>query len=182
MTLEELAKARGSTYKPFPPKNAYFTFDFSNYRQPTADNIYSAIKQTVEQMLNPPIKNLGTKGIAKAGSQIKKWENRFTDQDFRMSLFNVYLFITVGGTGGGLFRYMYGRFLKEASKITSNGELADIGDDIKQCGDMWAELAAPLKGALDCENPAPLLKNIPEKLNTIADREEDAFKRLKDIL
>jgi len=66
MTLEELAKARGSTYKPFPPQNAYFTFDFSNYRPPTAEDIFAAIRQTVDQMLTPPIKNLGNKGIAKS--------------------------------------------------------------------------------------------------------------------
>jgi len=181
MSLEELAKARGSKYKPLPPKNAYFIFDFSNFRQPTPDNIIESIKQTTYQMLKPPIRNFGTKGIRKAGNQIKKWEKQLSDSDFRMSIFNIYLFVTVAGTGGGIFRYMYSRFLKEASEILSNKEFYKIGDEIKKCGDLWTEMAFPLKEALEIVNPASLIKDIPEKLNFIADKEEMIFTKLKEI-
>ncbi len=181
ISLEQLAKARGSTYKPFPPQNAYFVFDFTNFRQPRVEDIFISMKQTVEQMLNPPINNFGINGIRKAGIEIKKWEKQFASNDFRMSIFNIYLFVTVAGTGGGIFRYMYSRFLKEASKLVSNEELAKIGDIIKECGDMWAEMASPLKDALDIDNPAALIKDIPAKLNAIADREEEAFMMLKEI-
>jgi hypothetical protein len=182
MSLEQLAEARGSKFKPFPPQNAYFNFDFSNFRPPTTEDILTAIRQTVEQMLNPPIKNFGTKGIRKAGSQIKKWEKQFSEDDFRMSIFTIYLFVTVAGTGGGIFRYMYSRFLKEVSKIISNGDLDRIGDILKDCGDMWEEMAFPLKDALDIENPASLVKDIPDKLNVIADKEEQAFSMLKEVV
>ena len=182
MSLEQLAKARGSKFKPFPPQNAYFIFDFSNFRSPTAEDVLAAIRQTVEQMLNPPIKNFGTKGIRKAGNQIKKWEKQFSDEDFRMSIFSIYLFVTIAGTGGGIFRYMYGRFLKEASKIISNPDLDSIGDLLKDCGDMWEEMALPLKEALDIENPASLVMDIPDKLDTIAEREEEVFIRLKEAV
>ncbi|MFC1933357.1 BtrH N-terminal domain-containing protein [Chloroflexota bacterium] len=182
ISLEQLAKARGSTYKPFPPRNAYFTFDFTNFRQPKAEDIYISIKQTVEQMLNPPIKNFGVRGIGKAGIEIKKWGKQFSGNDFKMSIFNIYLFVTVAGTGGGLFRYMYSRFLKEASNLMSNEELTKIGDIIKECGDMWADMALPLKDALDHDNPAALVEDIPDKLNTIAVKEEEAFRMLREII
>jgi len=182
ISLEQLAKARGSTYKPFPPQNAYFVFDFTNYRQPGVEDIFVSIKQTVDQMLNPPINNFGTNGIRKAGIEIKKWEKQFADNDFRMSVFNIYLFVTIAGTGGGIFRYMYSRFLKEASELVSDEQLAKSGDIIKECGDMWTEMASPLKDALDTDNPAALVKNIPKKLNAIADREEEAFRMLKEIV
>ena len=81
-------------------------------------------------MLNPPIKNFGVEGIRKAGSQIRKREKQFSDNDFRMSIFNIYLFVTVAGTGGGIFRYMYSRFLKEAAEIISNKGLVNIADII----------------------------------------------------
>ncbi|HEY86629.1 MAG TPA: DUF4872 domain-containing protein [Dehalococcoidia bacterium] len=181
MSLEQLVKARGSTYKPFPPQNAYFVFDFTNFRQPREEDIIISIRQTAKQMLNPPIKNFGTNGIRKAGVEIKKWEKRFTDNDFRMSIFNIYLFVTVAGTGGGIFRYMYSRFLEEASKLVVNKELARVGNIIKKCGDMWTEMAAPLKDALDTDNPVALAKDVPEKLDAIADREEEAFMMLKEI-
>ncbi|MFC1992614.1 BtrH N-terminal domain-containing protein [Chloroflexota bacterium] len=182
ISLEQLAKARGSIYKPFPPQNACFLFNFAGFRQPATRDIYGAIRQAVEQMLNPPIKNFGVEGIRKTGSQIQKWERRFSDNDFRMSIFNIYLFVTVAGTGGGIFRYMYSRFLKEASEITSNKELANIADIINNSGDMWEDMALPLKDALDIERPASLIKDIPEKLNAIADIEEKAFEMLREIV
>ncbi|MFC1532541.1 BtrH N-terminal domain-containing protein [Thermodesulfobacteriota bacterium] len=182
MSLEQLAKARGSKFKPFPPQNAYFVFDFTNFKKPSPRGLFSAIRQTAEQMLNPPITNLGVKGIRKAGTRIREWEKQFNDSDFRMSLFNIYLFVTIAGTGGGLFRYMYGRFLKEVSKIISDKEFARIGDDLIKCGDMWTEIALPMKAALDMENPGSLLNDVPEKLNVIAGKEEQVFSRLKEIV
>jgi hypothetical protein len=154
ISLEKLADARGSKFKPFPPQNSYFIFDFKNFKQPTETVFYSAIRQTVKQMLEPPIKNFGVEGIRKAGNQIRTWEKQFNDDELRMSIFNIYLFVTVAGTGGGIFRYMYSRFLEEASEKTSNKELLKIGETIKKCGDMWTEMALPLKEAFDAEEPA----------------------------
>jgi hypothetical protein len=37
VTLEKLKKARGFPFKPFPPKNAYFEFDFNSYHQPKSE-------------------------------------------------------------------------------------------------------------------------------------------------
>ena len=182
ISLEQLAKARGSVFKPFPPQNAYYLFDFTNFRQPTTKDIYAAIRQATEQMLNPPIKNFGAEGIRKAGSQIQKWEKQFNDNDFRMSIFNIYLFVTVAGTGGGIFRYMYSRFLRETSKITSNKELVNIADIINNSGDMWEDMALPLKDALDTEKPASLIKEVPDRLNAIANIEEKAFELLRKIV
>ena len=133
-------------------------------------------------MLSPPIKNFGVEGIRKAGNQIQNWEKQFNDDDLRMSIFNIYLFVTVAGTGGGIFRYMYGRFIEEASEKTSNKELSKIGGTIKKCGDMWTEMALPLKEAFDVEEPASLIKSVPDKLKVIADREEETFNTLKDIV
>ncbi len=182
MSLEQLARARGSKFKPFPPDNAYFVFDFTKFRSPTKEDLFTAIAQTVKTVLSPPISNLGIKGIRKAGTMIMKWEKQFPDNDFRMSLFNIYLFVTVAGTGGGLFRYMYGRFLKEVSGIVSEREFDRIGDDIIQCGRLWTDIALPMKDALDMENPGSLVKDIQEKFNVIADKEEQVFQRLREIL
>ena len=121
----------------------YFTFDFKNFKQPSENDIFNAIRQTTEQMMNPPIKNFGVEGIRKAANQIQKWEKMLDEQDLRMSIFNIYLFVAVAGTGGGIFRYMYGRFLEEASEITSKKEISKVGDSIKKCGDMWTEMASP---------------------------------------
>ena len=181
MTLEELAIARGSKFKPFPPKHGYFEFDFTAFRPPSANDFYAAIKQTADDILNPPIKNFGIKGIVKAGQEIKKWEKIFDDATFRMSLFNIYLFVSVAGTGDGLFRYMYSRFLTEASIVTANRALADAAKKIKACGDLWVEMSSPLKEALTMENPSSLVDELPDRLNAIAATEIAAFRMLQDL-
>ena len=39
----------------------------------------------------------------------------------RWALFNTYIFISpVGGSGGGIFRYMFSRFLREAAALTAS--------------------------------------------------------------
>jgi Domain of unknown function (DUF4872) len=45
------------------------------------------------------------------------------------------------GTGGGIFRYMYGRFLSEAAQITGDERLVKVGDEMRLIGDQWQEVA-----------------------------------------
>lgn len=116
ITLEQLSKARGSAFKPFPPKNTYLEFDFKDFHDPRSDDIVSSIDQTIDSQLNPPIKNIGVKGLRHTSKEILKWQNTFSDQQLRMNLFTLYIFFEIGGTGGGCFRHMYSRFLREATK------------------------------------------------------------------
>jgi hypothetical protein len=57
-----------------------------------------------------------------------------------------------------------------------------MGDLIKTCGDMGTEMALPFKEALTIENPASLVKSVPDLLNVISDREEEAFNLLNEIV
>ena len=57
LPLEQLALARASKHQPFPPKNHWFTFDFTRVHRPDCAAVYAAIDQTAEIMLKPPIKN-----------------------------------------------------------------------------------------------------------------------------
>jgi hypothetical protein len=182
VSLEQLSKARNSTYKPFPPKNTYLEFDFKNYHDPNKRDIYSSIKQTIESQLNPPIKNIGVKGIRHTAKELLKWPNIFKDKELRMNLFTLYIFIEIGGTGGGCFRYMYSRFLQESSKITGNKDLITAAQGITESGDIFSEIGLLFK---DAENNTEIKKNIKaasDKFNTIADIEEKAFSTLNSII
>jgi Domain of unknown function (DUF4872) len=48
------------------------------------------------------------------------------DTGFRMNLFSLYVFVEIGGTGAGVFVYIYARFLNEAATVTGNSELGLI--------------------------------------------------------
>jgi hypothetical protein len=180
VSMEVLEKTRGSTYKPFPPKHKWYTFDFSQKRQPTTEEVRQAIAGQVQMMLEPPISNVGVKGIRKAARMIPKWPDSLSDDELRMTLFNAYIFISAeGGSGGGIFRYMLSRFLREAAEITGETNLNDVADEFKRIGNKWEELSKWFLQASEASDPASLLGECVVPLNELADQEETAWNQLQ---
>jgi len=180
VSMEDLEKARGSTFKPFPPKHKWYTFDFNHKRQPTAKEVRQAISEQVQMMLKPPIGNIGVKGIRKAARMIPKWPDSLNEDELRMTLFNAYIFISAeGGSGGGIFRYMLSRFLREAAEITGEANLNDVADEFKRIGNKWEELSKWFLQASEAPDPASLLSECVVPLNELADQEEIAWNQLQ---
>jgi len=93
VSLEILAKARGSTHKPFPPQNMWFTFDFSQKRQPTTREIWAAIAEVCDNMLHGPISNIGVRGIQRAAKEILQWPKKMTSEEISWACFNTYILL-----------------------------------------------------------------------------------------
>jgi hypothetical protein len=183
VSMEDLAKARGSTYKPFPPKNLWYTFDFSGKRQPGADEVRQAILEMTQPMLEPPISNIGVKGMRKAAQMVPRWPDKLDADELRFALFNAYIFISpVGGTGGGSFRYMFSRFLGEAAEITGDTRLEESAGEFQHIGDRWEELGEWFRQTSEAPDPAALLGACAAPLDALADLEEEAWRRLQSHL
>jgi hypothetical protein len=180
---ESLEDARGSTFKPFPPQHGWLTFDFSSAHPPTPEGIRDAIRAACTTMLEPPISNLGVRGIRKAISETRKWPKLLDDTSLRRTCFNVALFIDHrGGTGGGIFRYLYARFLGEAATITEEAQLATLGAQLHEIGDAWEGVAATFARAVEADDPAGLLEEATEPMAGIADREEELWTDLRSVV
>lgn len=176
---DTLENARGSQFKPFPPRHTWYTFDFTAARPPTPGEVRESIGDVCHGMLAPPIANLGVKGIRKAIRETAKWPEVLDANALRRTCFNVALFIDRrGGTGGGIFRYMYARFLGEAASITGEPRLAGMGTELTVIGDRWEEVAAAFATAAQAENPADLLETATRPMHDIADLEQDFWARL----
>jgi hypothetical protein len=179
VSAEVLAQARGSTYKPFPPKHQYYTFDFTDKQAPTPAGINAAIQTTAERMVDPPISNLGVRGIRKARQRTRQWPREMDAEALRWACFNAFIYIDAsGGTGGGIFRYMYARFLDEAAEITNNPRLRHISQEFCHIGDMWQEVAHRFQQAAESDDPASQLEHITAPMPAIAGREETAWRQL----
>jgi hypothetical protein len=182
ISIEQLRKARSSKFKPFPPKNSYLECNFNDFQYPTGEDLYTAIRQTVDMMLNPPISNFGIKGIRRTSQELMKWPNVFSDKELRMNLFTLYIFIEIGGTGGGCFRYMYSRFLKEAADITSNTRLNQAASKMYDSGKRFTEIGLLFEDADTAGDIDSKIDKACEKFILIADMEERIFHLLSETV
>jgi uncharacterized protein DUF4872/butirosin biosynthesis protein H-like len=177
-----LEAARGSRFRPFPPRHTWYTFDFSTAREPRPDDVRAAVSQVCDGMLNPPIANIGVKGIRKAVHETLRWPDVLGTDALRRTCFNTALMIDArGGTGGGIFRYLYARFLGEAASITGDSRLDELGSELSTIGDRWEDVTATFAAAADLDNPAELLQQATTPMREIADREELFWRRLQTL-
>jgi len=179
ISQDQLSRARGSLHKPFPPKNTYLEFNFDGFHGPLAEDVQLAIEQTIESQLHPPIKNIGVKGLRHTSKEILKWPKMFDESTLRMNLFSLYIFIEIGGTGGGCFRRMYSRFLKEATKITGNQNLKKAARIFHQSAERFTKIAYMFKDAEAAKNLKDRIEMASQKFEELANLEEEAYKILK---
>lgn len=182
VTLQQLRQARSSPYKPFPPKNLWLDFDFSRFRMPAAREIRTSISQAAEFHLHPPIKNMGVSGMRHAAAQLPKWRTLFNDFALRINLFNLYIFIEIGGTGGGAFRAMYARFLSEASTLASLPALAEAAADFSESARRFSAIGQLFKGAETADDLEGKIRAAADSFRQVADIEEKAWNRLLDAV
>jgi len=142
VALSTVSDARSSTFQPFPPHNTWLEYDFSAFHQPKKEDILLSIQECARGMLQPPIKNLGVQGILTAGQRILTWPDKMDDHEIAAACGNIAMYIRAeAGTGGGLFRWMYARFLEEAAALTKIPAMRTLSADMHTSGSQWEQLA-----------------------------------------
>lgn len=178
--LDQLAQARSSPFKPFPPKNLRLAFDFKRFRQPGRKQIADSIAQTILAHTHPPIKNFGLSGLRHTAKQLPEWPALFkNERDLRMNLFNLYVFIEIGGTGGGCFRPMYARFLGEAAPHVGKPALESAAKLFQESGAKFTEIALSFKDAEKMKAVDEKIRSASQLFTEIAVIEEKACELLR---
>lgn len=141
LSYDRMEMARSSRHRPFPANNKYLKIDFAGYQGITADMLRSSIQATCKKMLHPGANLKGISGIAKFAKEIRKWQRFEPDQQKRAGATNYFQIHADGGTGGGIFRRMFGGYLLEASAVMKDPQAAQIGHGFIDLSMKWDLIA-----------------------------------------
>jgi hypothetical protein len=145
MSLRQLQKARASEYKPFPAMNQMVRFSFPKKVTPLRRIIPDAIRENVNALLNPPISNIGVKGIKRWSSELGKYPRLIPEpRNLAHALVMHYVYIETGGSGGAIFRQIYRDFLEEAGQLMSSDGILEAAEKFQQIVDLWREISTGL--------------------------------------
>jgi hypothetical protein len=143
--LTRLQKARASEYHPFPAKNKMMQVFMPDEMTSLEEIIPPAVRENADFMLNPPISNMGARGIMRWKKELRRYPKILPDnQTIAQALIEHFVYIEVGGSGGSLFRRMYSNFLKEASQLMKDSELQKASLLYDEICDDWSKLAVRL--------------------------------------
>ncbi|MCF3132664.1 BtrH N-terminal domain-containing protein [Streptomyces olivochromogenes] len=138
-SLTSLAQAR-SARGPMTAKHRSFTLTAPKSLPSPRGQIIPAITACADAFLNPPIANLGHRGIEKAGKLVPTWLQR-TDNPQR-DLPQAALLMEKAGTGGALFRNLYRDFLAECTQLLDSSHLRTGHRLYSEAASLWTEVAA----------------------------------------
>ena len=137
-TLKSLALAR-SEQGPMSSKNLYYTLKKTDKHFDLKSAIVTAIRNNATEHINPPITNIGYKGILKTSSEIIKWFKTSSDieNDFKTTA----MLMEKAGTGGALFRNLYRDFLKESYKLLKLDKVKQGHEEFVEIAKLWTSVS-----------------------------------------
>ena len=181
VSYDEMKLARNSSMRPFPANNKYMEYDLSTFKGITKENLIISINNTVSAMFQNKSHLMGLNGIMKFSKEVLKWD-KYDDNKLRISGITNYFQISKdGGTGGGIFRKMYGDFLIESSDIIGDERLKKCGTEYKMEASMWDEAALIMEKLYETTD-RKLLKEISNIAEEIHKKEESILTQLNIIL
>ncbi|MFJ4838689.1 BtrH N-terminal domain-containing protein [Streptomyces sp. NPDC088746] len=172
--LAALARARAAR-GPMTARHRSFTLTAPGGPASPQDRIIPAIRACADTFLNPPIANLGHRGIEKAAEQVPKWLRRTGSPE--EDLPQAALLMERAGTGGALFRNLYRDFLAESAQSVDSGHLRTGLGLYTEAADLWTQVATLVTAAGE-SGDATRLTEAGSVLHELSRIEHDAMKAL----
>ncbi|MFG2004753.1 BtrH N-terminal domain-containing protein [Spirillospora sp. NPDC048911] len=183
-SLASLAQARAAR-GPMTAKHRSFTLTASKDLPSPHDQVVPAITACADAFLNPPIANLGHRGVEKAGKLVRTWLQRTDDP--RRDLPQAALLMEKAGTGGALFRNLYRDFLAECVQLVDSGDLPVDGSHLRtghglyvEAAALWTDVAALITKAGE-SGDAQCLEQAGTTLGDLARIEREAMRALSRL-
>lgn len=173
-SLKSLALARAEK-GPMSSKNLYYTLRKTNKEPDLKKAIVTAIKNNADDYLNPPITNIGYKGILKTSTEIIKWFK--TSKDIQSEFETAAMLMEKAGTGGSLFRNLYRDFLKESYDLLKLDQLKQGHEAFIEIAKLWKTVSELFEKVSETKDFQYILV-ASEILKTISEKEKKAMEIL----
>ncbi|MGW4685417.1 BtrH N-terminal domain-containing protein [Streptomyces sp. NPDC004244] len=143
-SLTGLARARAAR-GPMTARHRSFTVTAPKDVPSPREQIVPAITACADAFLNPPIGNLGHRGVEKAGKLVRTWlqRTRAPQRDLPQAA----RLMEEAGTGGALFRNLYRDFLTECTGLLDSSHLRTGRTLYAEAATLWTEVAALIEKA-----------------------------------
>lgn len=172
--LELARNARG----PMTSRNLCYTLALGDQAPDLAKAATRAIAGNAADFVNPPINNLGYKGITKAAREVKRWFARTNDPQRDLTL--TAMLMERAGTGGALFRNLYRDFLGECAALLDHDAIAEGHRRYSEIAPIWTQVAALLHDA-GTTGEQRHLDDASQLLTQLAELEKTAMQSLLEV-
>lgn len=176
-SLYSLALARAEK-GPMSSKNLYYTIRKKGNKTDLKDAVLKAIRSNTEDYLNPPISNIGYRGILKTSKEIIKWFQQSKNISDEFSI--VAMLMEKAGTGGALFRNLYRDFLKESYDLLGLDQLNSGHEAFKEIAGLWNSVSDLFEKTSKTKNIAHI-HEASEVLREISAKEKLAMEILDTL-
>lgn len=174
-SLKSLALARNER-GPMSSKNRSYTISIDGKPADLRLAVKQAINNNANDFLNPPIKNIGYKGILKTGAEIKKWFK--TSADIKRDFQTTAMLMERAGTGGALFRNLYRDFLRESADLLHSSALSEAGDRYAHITRLWESVSGLFYQAGETED-IQYINEASDILSELSETERITMEKLK---
>jgi Domain of unknown function (DUF4872)/Butirosin biosynthesis protein H, N-terminal len=158
--LEVLDRARASVAPPFgAPGRPWLEVDAPPRARPLPEAIRDALRRQAREALLDVDGAAGVSALERFAAELPDWPRRAAGEADRAWCFRyAYQVIEKRGTGGGLFRALYARFLAEAEEAVPGLAQLGLAPRMRALADAWSRLAAAFRAISEVPGapvPAP---------------------------
>lgn len=145
--LAQLDRARASVAPPFGTGGrAWLEVDAPARARPLAEVVPEALRLQAREMLLDADGAAGISALERFAAELPRWPAEATDEADRAWCFRyAYQVVERRGTGGGLFRALYARFLREAEVLVPSLARLGLAARMEALAAAWTRLATDLR-------------------------------------
>ncbi len=176
-SLKSLALARAEK-GPMSSKNLFYSIRKTDKMFDIKSAIIAAIKNNATEHINPPITNIGYKGILKTSSEIIKWFK--TSKDIENEFKTTAMLMEKAGTGGALFRNLYRDFLKESYDLLKLDKIKSGHEAFVEIAELWSSVSQLFEKVSQTKD-FKYIQQASDILKTISEKEKKTMEMLATI-